>query len=129
MQKRTGTKQRSDDRTTKNLSRLIMVWDRNHHNYICYSFSVLVVRRGDESVWWGNQEILSVEIGTITQTPPLSTTTTNVVVLLVPNVSAKEVSKQEENNIKVATTTTTLRLPASAIGYILVSPKKNDDSK
>ena len=65
MQKRTGTKQRSDDRTT-NLSRLIIVWDRNH-NYICYSFSVVV--RGGESVWWGNQEILSVEIGTITAAP------------------------------------------------------------
>ena len=63
MQKRTGTKQRSDDRTT-NLSRLIIVWDRNHNYIICYdSFSVVV--RGGESVWWGtNQEILSVEIGT-----------------------------------------------------------------
>ena len=41
-----------------------MVWDRNH-NYICYDFFSVVVR-GGESVWWGNQEILSVEIGTIT---------------------------------------------------------------
>ena len=68
MLKRTGTKQRSDDRTT-NLSRLIIIG-----NLRIDLFSVATVR--GKNVWWGNQWILSVdsvlsvweeEIGTITQ--------------------------------------------------------------
>ena len=46
---RTGTKQRSDDRTT-NLSRLIIIG-----NLRIDLFSVATVRRGKNVWWWGNQ--------------------------------------------------------------------------
>ena len=62
MRKRTGTKQRSDDRTT-NLSRLIMI-----DNLRIDLFGWPAAVRG-QNVWWENQEILrSVEMigGTIT---------------------------------------------------------------
>ena len=52
MLKRTGTKQRSDDRTT-NLSRLIIIG-----NLRIDLFSVAPVL--GKNVWWGNQGILGV---------------------------------------------------------------------
>ena len=53
MLKRTGTKQRSDDRTT-NLSRLIIIGNLR----ILDLFSVATVL--GKNMWWGNQGILGV---------------------------------------------------------------------
>ena len=65
---RTGSKQRSDDRTT-NLSRLIMIGNMRIDLFVCW-----------KNVWWRNQEILSVdsvwsvwEIGPITPPAPATT--------------------------------------------------------
>ena len=52
MLKRTGTKQRSDDRTT-NLSRLIIIGNLRIEDL--FSVATTVVRGKNAVWWWGNQ--------------------------------------------------------------------------